>query len=137
MVAGVAAACGGGSDNAAPTQGIQVKTPGSGGTPAAASGGSEKSAESIKISMKDNSFEPKTITIPAGKSVEIELKNTGAAVHNMHILSAAKEGKDFSSNATVNPGAENKFTVKLTKPGTYNFQCDYHVPDMVGTITVQ
>ena len=49
----------------------------------------------------------------------------------------AKDGKDFSSNAIVSPGAENKFTVKLTKTGTYTFQCDYHVPDMVGTITVQ
>lgn len=134
FIVGVAAACGGGgSDDEKPTAGIEVKTPGSGGT----SNGAEKPSESVEVSMKDNLFEPKAITVPAGKSVQIEVKNNGAAVHNMHILSADKEGKDFSSNATVAPGAESKFTVKLTKPGTYNFQCDYHLPDMVGTITVR
>ena len=137
LVVGAAVACGGGSDNAVPTQGVQVKTPGSGATSPATSGGSEKASESVKISMKDNLFEPKTFTVPAGKSVEIEVKNNGAAIHNLHILSEAKDGKDFSSTAIVSPGAENKFTVKLTKTGTYTFQCDYHVPDMVGTITVQ
>lgn len=110
-------------------------------TSVAASGGSTAStgtsSDAIKVSMKDNLFDPKTLTIPAGKSVDIVVKNEGAAIHNMHILSEAKDGKDFSSSATVSPGTENKFTVKITKPGTYNFQCDYHVPDMVGTITVK
>ncbi len=137
LVVGAAVACGGGSDNAVPTQSIQVKTPGSGATSPATSGGSEKASESVKISMKDNLFEPKTFLVPAGKSVEIEVKNNGAAVHNMRILSADKEGKDFSSNATMAPGAESKFVVKLNKPGTYKFQCDFHLPDMMGTITVQ
>ena len=91
----------------------------------------------MTVLLKDNFYEPKTLTIPAGKTVEFVLKNEGAAVHNMHILSEAKEGKDLSSEALINPGKESKFKVKLTKPGTYNFQCDYHVPDMVGTITVQ
>ena len=87
--------------------------------------------------MKDNLFDPKTLTLTAGKSVDIVVKNDGQAIHNMHILSEAKDGKDISSEAIVSPGKESKFTVKITKPGTYNFQCDYHVPDMVGTITVQ
>ena len=134
LVVGAASACGGGgSGDEKPTAGIEVKTPGPGG----ASNSAEKPSETVKVSMKENLFEPKTFTVPAGKSVEIEAKNDGAAVHNLRILSADKEGKDFSSNATVAPGAESKFTVKLTKPGTYKFQCDYHLPDMVGTITVQ
>lgn len=133
LVLGGAVACGGGgADDKAPTPKIEVKTPGSGG----ASGGGT-ATETLKVSMKDNIFDPKTLTVPAGKSVEIELKNDGAAIHNLHILSEVKEGKDFSSAATVAPGASNKFTVKLTKSGTYIFQCDYHLPDMVGTITVQ
>lgn len=132
-VMGGAAACGGGSD-AEPTPAIQVKTPGASGT---SGGGSEAASEKIKVSMKDNLFEPKTITVAAGKTIEVELKNDGQAVHNMHILSAAKDGKDYSSPATVAPGTEAKFTFKLTKPGTYDFQCDYHLPDMVGKITVQ
>lgn len=128
-----AVACGGGEDEEVFDPGAQAKSPASGGTPS----GSGAAAESIKVIMKDNLFEPKTLTVTAGKSVQIELKNEGQAVHNMHVLSAAQEGKDFSSAATINPGAENKFTIKLNKKGTYNFQCDYHLPDMVGTITVQ
>ncbi len=132
LVLGGAVACGGGGDDKAPTAEIEVKTPDSGG-----SSGGGTATETLKVSMKDNIFDPKTLTVPAGKSVEIEVKNDGAAIHNLHILSEAKEGKDFSSAATVAPGASNKFTIKLTKTGTYVFQCDYHVPDMVGTITVQ
>lgn len=134
-VLGSAVACGGDDGGAKPTAGIQVKTPGA-GSGTSGGGGGEK-AESVKITLKDNLFEPKALTVPVGKSFDIELKNSGAAVHNMHILSQSKEGKDFSSNATINPGTDSKFTVKFTKAGTYNFQCDYHVPDMVGTITVQ
>ena len=128
-----AAGCGGGSDEEVFDPGAQAKPTSSGGS----TGGGDAAAESIKVSMKDNLFDPKTLTVPAGKSVEIVVKNDGQAVHNLHILSEAKEGKDFSSAATVAPGAENKFTIKLNKKGTYNFQCDYHLPDMVGTITVQ
>lgn len=137
LVLSAAAACGGGSDSAKPAPTIEVKQSGNGGSSPSTDKSPEKASDSIKVSLKDNLFDPKTLTIPAGKSVEIVLKNEGAAVHNMHILSEAKEGKDFSSEALVSPGKESKFTVKLTKPGTYNFQCDYHVPDMVGTITVQ
>lgn len=133
LILGGSVACGGGgSSDKEPTAKIEVKTPGSGGS---TDGGT--ATETLKVSMKDNIFDPKTLTVPVGKSVEIEIKNDGAAIHNLHILSQAKEGKDFSSAATVAPGASNKFTIKFTKTGTYNFQCDYHVPDMVGIITVQ
>ena len=138
LIVGAAAACGGGgSGDTKPTAGLEVKTPGSDGGAKTADSGGDKGAESIKVTMKDNVFDPKTLTIPVGKSVEITVKNEGEAIHNLHILSEAKEGKDFSSSATVPPKTENKFTVKFTKAGTYNFQCDYHVPDMVGKITVK
>jgi plastocyanin len=132
LILGAAAACGGSGSEANPTAAPEFRTEGSTGSPAAG-----ESGEAIKVSMTDNVFTPKALTIPVGKSVDIVVKNDGLAIHNLHILSASKEGKDFSSAATVSPGAENKFTVKFTKPGTYNFQCDYHLPDMVGTITVQ
>jgi plastocyanin len=55
----------------------------------------------------------------------------------MHVLSKDGEGKDFASDALVSPGQSSTFEVTFTKTGTYDFQCDYHLPDMVGTITVE
>lgn len=114
-------------------------TASSAGTSAAKSGGVAPTGKKVevKVSMKDNFFEPKEISVNAGDTIEFEAKNDGIAIHNMMIQSSAAEGKDFSSAAAVNPGDESKFTVTFTKPGTHKFICAYHLPDMVGTITVK
>lgn len=106
-----------------------------GATKAPSDNGGE--ATEVEISMTDNKYTPSAITVSVGTSVKFELKNDGAAIHNMHILSEKQEGKDFSSEAIVKPGAESSFTVKFTKTGVYDFQCDYHLPDMAGKITVK
>jgi plastocyanin len=41
------------------------------------------------------------------------------------------------SDPIVAAGAESAFKVTLNTPGEVKFQCDFHVPDMAGTITVQ
>lgn len=125
----LAAACGGDDDDSA-SGGNAIATSPSGGTTA------NGEVKDIEVDLKDNFFEPKTLTIPVNTTVEIEVKNVGTTIHNMHVLSKDKEGKDFTSDAIVNPGDDSKFEVKFTKKGTYDFQCDYHVPDMVGKITV-
>lgn len=94
-------------------------------------------SETVTVSMKDNFFEPKDLTVEAGDTITFIAKNEGQALHNMMIQSAAAEGKDFMSDAMVNPGAESKFTATFKKKGTIKFQCAYHMPDMVGTITVK
>ena len=114
-----ASACGGGAD--------------AGGGKAASGVG----AGPITVTMKELTFEPKELTVPVGKAVSITAKNSSAAIHNMQVLSKDAEGKDFQSATVVNPGAESKFEVKFTKAGTYKFQCLYHLPDMVGTITAK
>lgn len=136
-VAVMSVACGSGGGDEAPTP---IPTKGSGGAVSSSptgggSGGSEASV--IKVVMKDNTFEPNKFTIPAGKAVKIEVDNQGAAVHNMHIQSKATEGKDFSSEALVNPKTKNTFEVKFSKKGEVKFVCDYHLPAMSGSITVQ
>ena len=93
--------------------------------------------DEIEVQMTDNLFQPAALTIPVGKTVKIKAKNAGTAIHNMHILSAAAEGKDFTSDLVVNAGSESEFEVTFTKPGAIQFQCDFHVPAMIGTITVQ
>lgn len=118
-----AAACGG--------------APSGGAKPDAKDKDSGVSAAPITVVMTDNVFTPKDLTVPVGKSVSITAKNTGTAIHNLQILSKDAEGKNFESATIVNPGAESKFEVKFTKAGTYKFQCIYHLPDMVGSITAK
>ncbi len=93
-------------------------------------------AQTVAVAMKDNVFEPKEITVEKG-AVTFEVKNVGAAIHNMRVISNGAEGKDFSSKPVIEAGAADKFTATFTKSGTIKFQCDFHLPDMVGTITVK
>lgn len=132
----VLVACGGGGGEATPAP-IATKPSGGGGSTGGAGGTSGGgAAKTIEVVMKDNFFEPKEITVPVNTTIKFVAKNAGAAVHNMHILSAAKEGKDFKSDLLVNPGQTSQFEAKFTKTGKYDFQCDYHLPDMVGVVTV-
>lgn len=128
-------ACGGDDTTTAiKTKAAESVTPGGAKTTApATSTGDEKKVE---ISMKDNLFDPKDVTVPSGVKIKISAHNVGAAVHNMHVLSQDGEGKDYTSDTMVNPGKTSEFEVTFKKKGTYKFQCDFHVPDMVGTITV-
>lgn len=107
-------------------------------TPTSANGGGDDNgeAEEVEVSMQDNSFEPKEITVSVGQTIKFKATNDGTAIHNMVILSEEGEGKNFSSDAIVNPGDDSEFEAKFSKTGTYDFQCDYHVPDMVGVIKV-
>lgn len=117
------------------SSGGDAKEDGGGGSAATATKGNSK-AQTVAITMKDNVFEPKDITVEEG-AVTFEVKNTGAAIHNMHITSSTSEGKDFSSKPIIEAGTTDKFTATFTKKGTVKFQCDFHLPDMVGTITVK
>ena len=94
------------------------------------------STDGVQRGMKVNDTGA-PIKVPVGKKITFIAKNEGAAVHDMKILSKATEGKDFMSDALVNPETESKFTATFNKKGTVKFQCDYHLPDMVGTIEVQ
>jgi plastocyanin len=90
------------------------------------------SVDSIVVSMKDNFFEPKEIVVPVGETVTIVARNDGMAPHNMVIVDT-----EFKSDVMVMGGEESSFELMFPKAGTYDFKCDYHVPDMVGTITVK
>ena len=127
----VGCAGGGGGDA---TPGVDI-----GGSPAAATPtGGSGGGETIKIVMTDNVYTPKDIKVKAGQTYTIEVKNEGLAIHDMHVLSKAfGEAKDYTSSITVAAGDSNKFEVKFSKKGTVKFNCDYHLPDMAGTITVE
>lgn len=92
-------------------------------------------ANTIRISGKDNVYEPATVEIKAGTEYEFVLKNDGAGAHNAVIEAKAKVGQDFASDPTVNPGDESKWMVKIDQAGTYTIQCTLH-PEMKGELKV-
>ena len=131
------AGCGGGSDSyvdegPATSAGAPRPT-----QPPSDNGNGGEAAREIVVVMKDNLFEPKDLELKVGEKVTIVVKNQGIAVHNMHVLSKSKEGKDFSSNLLVSPGTDDDFDVQFKNAGTYDFQCDYHLPQMAGKIVVK
>jgi plastocyanin len=90
----------------------------------------------ITVEMHDNFFEPESFAVKVGETVTITAPNVGAAVHNMVILGADGQTRLFSSDITVRPGDESVFEATFDAAGTYVFQCDYHLPEMVGTVVV-
>ncbi|MCO5200674.1 MAG: cupredoxin domain-containing protein [Chloroflexi bacterium] len=131
----LAAACGGDDD-----EGGSTITPGATATKDDDNGDNGDNggeAREITVDMTDNVFTPKDIKVPVNTLIKFEADNKGTAIHNMHILSKATEGKDYASDLLVNPGESSSFEVKFTKKGVVDFQCDYHVPEMVGKIVVE
>lgn len=132
----LAAACGGDDE-----EGGSTITPGATATKAdgdnggGGNGGAE--AREIEVVMTDNVFTPKEIKVPVNTTIKFTGANKGTAIHNLHILSKDSEGKDFSSDTIVNAGSASTFEAKFTKKGVIDFQCDYHVPEMVGKIVVE
>lgn len=113
------AACGGGGDNGDNGNGDDDTT-------------IAADATEFVISMEDNVFVPAEFSIKAGQTVTFIAKNDGTAIHNMVVT-----GTSMKSDAIVQPGAESSFEVRFDNKGEFDFQCDYHLPEMVGTITVK
>lgn len=97
-------------------------------------GSASKGPQSVDVVMKDNVFEPKTYTVSTGE-VTFNVKNDGANMHNFHIVNDDTDPKNATTQV-MEGGKSEKLKVKFAKKGTYKFQCDLHVPDMAGTITV-
>lgn len=146
VVVTVAAGCGGrgGEQPAAqqPTPGASPATaaspqpaasPAAGASPAAPGRGVE--GGEVVIVMKDNLYEPATVTIKAGQEYEFVAKNEGTTVHNLIIQAKDQVGQDFASDIAVNAGQDSKFKVKIDKEGTYPMVCTYH-PEMKGEVKV-
>jgi plastocyanin len=134
----LAAACGGSDEESGSTitpGAVATKPAQSNGDSGGSNGGGE--ARSIEVVMTDNVFTPKEIKVPVNTTIKFTANNKGTAIHNMHILSKGTEGKDFSSELLVNAGKSSTFEARFTKKGVIDFQCDYHLPEMVGKIVVE
>lgn len=81
-----------------------------------------------KLTIRDQAFEPDTITIPANRSVRILIKNEDS-------LPAEFESYDFNREKVIPGATELPVFVGPLKPGTYQFFNDFH-PGSTGTLIV-
>ncbi|WP_077619876.1 cupredoxin domain-containing protein [Bacillus sinesaloumensis] len=87
--------------------------------------------QKIEVQMNDNSFNPKSITIPQGKPIVLVLKNNGVKEHTFTV---EKLGIDYE----VKPKQIKIVTVEPKTSGTYELICRYHVKEgMVGEVIVK
>lgn len=90
----------------------------------------------LTLVMRDNKFEQKTFTIPAGQSVTVTTDNKGSALHNFHVIGVkGAESKDIVTQL-IPGGKTDPVSFTIDKPGTYDYRCDVH-PEMTGKLTVQ
>lgn len=90
----------------------------------------------ITIKMKDFSFDPNTITAPAGE-LTLHLQNWGRYTHDFRIHTL--DGGKLAESGRVGAGFAHDLTVTLT-PGTYKIDCEvsnHAKRGMTGTLTVE
>jgi uncharacterized cupredoxin-like copper-binding protein len=93
-----------------------------------------------EISVNESAYDPPELTVPAGKSFRITVKNNGAVVHNLRI--AGPDGQfrtddDIAVRGFINPGASGDASGKIDTPGSYAFRDDYNPTLITGTLIVQ
>ncbi len=86
-------------------------------------------------------FSPSSVTAKAGTVTEIVVKNVGSVNHNLRVSGpdmAYETGDDFvSSPGAIPPGSEGRVLVRIDKPGTYPFRCDFHPDQQLGSLVLQ
>jgi len=94
----------------------------------------------LDLAMKDNFFEPETLSVPAGKKFRVNLKNEGPTfAHNLRI--AGPDGEFETADDLVSTpsaqrvGVAGELVGQIAQAGTYAARCDFHT-EMTGTVTV-
>jgi plastocyanin len=105
--------------------------------------GPEEVDVTLDVAMSDNFFEPKELTVEAGKKFRITLSNGGESIHNLRIEgadgvygTARDPGDDLVSDDLLG-GATGELVEQIDKPGTYQFRCDFHRTEHTGKLVVQ
>jgi len=86
-------------------------------------GGAASAAETgdpvVTLTLKDHRFTPASVTVPAGRTVRIELINRDAASEEF-------DSTDLWVEQDVTPKGRASFTVGPLKPGSYSFMGELH-----------
>jgi plastocyanin len=96
----------------------------------------------FEVALNDNWFDPVALTVAGGTVIQLNISNSGAAIHNLRIAGADNSYNDeddaVSDPSLINAGET--AVVQWASPvagGTFDFRCDFHPEAMVGTITVE
>ena len=104
--------------------------------------GNDGGPASFDVIMGDNFYEPHEFTVKAGQKLTFQLKNEGAAIHNMRVSGADKKYNtedDAVSDPTQIPSGGTG-TLEWTAPdkaGEIKLQCEFHPTDSTGIINVE
>jgi plastocyanin len=122
-MAALLSACGNGPPSSSETGGS------AGGGGGATTQGASLGTADVKVSAGDDlKFTPASTSAKVGQIVEWD--NSGSAQHNITFTTASASDATDTSFA-----AGDKWQVKFTKAGTYDYQCTLH-PGMDGKISV-
>jgi len=87
-------------------------------------------AEDYVLTLKNNQFSPKVLTVPAGQKVKITIKNQDATP-------AEFESSDLNREKVVAPNSEIVVFVGPLNPGSYGFFDDFHRDTTTGVIVAK
>ena len=73
----------------------------------------------VTLTLKDHRFTPPSVTVPAGRTVRIELINHDSASEEF-------DSADLRVEQDVTPHGRASFTVGPLEPGTYSFMGELH-----------
>ncbi|MCZ6864336.1 MAG: cupredoxin domain-containing protein [Thermodesulfobacteriota bacterium] len=102
---------------------------------------SSDKVQRVEIIVDSYSFKPDTITVEAGKPVEITLRSVASTISHDFTIDDPESG--LSVVQEVRGGRDATFTFTPKKPGTYKFYCgkknifgSHEKKGMVGTLVV-
>lgn len=81
-------------------------------------------------------FSPSRLTVSSGTTITWVDHDTSAPMHNIYFTSVPSGAAMPSPNPSLNLTNGDTFSVTLTTPGNYHYECQYHSSWMHGTITV-
>lgn len=84
----------------------------------------------IRLTIKDHRFEPATIEAPAGKRIQLIVKNADATPEEF-------ESDDLKREKVIPGGAEVTFRVGPLKPGVYSFFGEFNPKTAQGKLVVK
>jgi len=87
-------------------------------------------AQDYVLTLKDHTFTPAELTLPANQKIKITVKNEDATP-------AEFESHDLKREKIIKGNSEAVINLGPLKPGSYKFFDEFHEDTATGTITVQ
>jgi plastocyanin len=84
----------------------------------------------------DNRFSETEFTIAAGQQYTMNFSNQGSAVHNWAVKGVTNTDGQPIQTQLLTGGQSESLNFTIAEPGEYQFICDVHPVEMVGTLTV-